>query len=575
MAINNLVHDRAAGDVRQESIRGFTMATLNNIEYKPSFLNNTAIDCNYRSPSSQINWSNNAIPIMSFNIRSMKTNFENFASEILTRFNQFKIIGLCETRLLDSTQNLYPLPNYSLFANNISNDKGGVGIFVHNTIGCNLVPNFCIRTNHLETIFIKCIVRKSVFMVGMIYRRPGTPMISFIEDMNNILHQIRSPCILMGDFNVNLLNESNDNSVKNVVDNLRAFSYIPCVTKPTRVQPNSISLIDHIWVNFDQQEYRTNIIFTGITDHFPISFEYNLPDLPNDKQQISYRKRGEFCDNQFKTAIESSNILDVLLMNDVNEAFSVFSDIVVKVYNESYPLVVKTISQHNLERPWLSSAIKVSIKNKNKLYKKYTKRPVTYGDLYRRYRNLLTKTINQAKNDYYKSKFNESNGNIKDTWKLINKIMGRNSKKSNSSTFKINGSLVDDPNTIADSFNNYYCTIGTKTANALPVTNNNFRDYLPNVQFADFNWVEITENDIKRIINKSKDSKPGPDEIPMFIYKKNIDLFSPIITHLCNISLRSGIFPSNLKTGIVIPIFKSKEKDNIINYRPICLEFFR
>ena len=64
---------------------------------------------------------------------------------------------------------------------------------------------------------------------------------------------------------------------------------------------------------------------------------------------------------------------------------------------------------------------------------------------------------------------------------------------------------------------------------------------------------------------------PGPDEIPMYIYKNNIDLFAPVITHLCNLSIRSGIFPSSLKTGIIIPIYKKNDYDDISNYRPICI----
>ena len=35
--------------------------------------------------------------------------------------------------------------------------------------------------------------------------------------------------------------------------------------------------------------------------------------------------------------------------------------------------------------------------------------------------------------------------------------------------------------------------------------------------------------------------------------------------------MRSGVFPSNMKTGIIIPIYKNKDRDSIINYRPISI----
>ena len=66
----------------------------------------------------------------------------------------------------------------------------------------------------------------------------------------------------MGDFNVNILNESIDNNVSNFVSDLREFAYRPIITKPTRVFNGSVSLLDHIWVNFEQQkEFETNIVF--------------------------------------------------------------------------------------------------------------------------------------------------------------------------------------------------------------------------------------------------------------------------------------------------------------------------
>ena len=43
------------------------------------------------------------------------------------------------------------------------------------------------------------------------------------------------------------------------------------------------------------------------------------------------------------------------------------------------------------------------------------------------------------------------------------------------------------------------------------------------------------------------------------------------ISVLVNISLRSGIFPDIYKIAKVVPIYKSKNKEDIGNYRPISL----
>ena len=57
----------------------------------------------------------------------------------------------------------------------------------------------------------------------------------------------------------------------------------------------------------------------------------------------------------------------------------------------------------------------------------------------------------------------------------------------------------------------------------------------------------------------------------MFVLKNNATFLAPIISHLCNKSLNAGIFPNVHKSGIVVPLYKNKERDDIKNYRPICL----
>ena len=43
------------------------------------------------------------------------------------------------------------------------------------------------------------------------------------------------------------------------------------------------------------------------------------------------------------------------------------------------------------------------------------------------------------------------------------------------------------------------------------------------------------------------------------------------LTHIINLSLKTGIFPDKLKIAKVIPIHKSSDTDQLKNYRPISL----
>jgi hypothetical protein len=69
---------------------------------------------------------------------------------------------------------------------------------------------------------------------------------------------------------------------------------------------------------------------------------------------------------------------------------------------------------------------------------------------------------------------------------------------------------------------------------------------------------------------KAKNSS-GYDRINSKILKVCTSLISHPLTHICNHSLLTVIFPNHLKVSIVRPLFKKGDKTNMSNYRPILL----
>ena len=60
-------------------------------------------------------------------------------------------------------------------------------------------------------------------------------------------------------------------------------------------------------------------------------------------------------------------------------------------------------------------------------------------------------------------------------------------------------------------------------------------------------------------------------EIPTFVYRKLATVLSHIIANFFNESISSGVFPDSIKVARVVPIFKSGDKSNVKNYRPISI----
>lgn len=99
---------------------------------------------------------------------------------------------------------------------------------------------------------------------------------------------------------------------------------------------------------------------------------------------------------------------------------------------------------------------------------------------------------------------------------------------------------------------------------------------LDEVPFSDCNdlliSLQIEECELANALSKLDDNiKSGPDEVPPYFIKRcKQSLFRPLI-QLFNKSLSCGIFPDQWKKSFIFPIFKSGDKHNVSNYRPIAI----
>ena len=57
--------------------------------------------------------------------------------------------------------------------------------------------------------------------------------------------------------------------------------------------------------------------------------------------------------------------------------------------------------------------------------------------------------------------------NLHKTWEIIRSVLPRKSTREPPLTPKVKDHITDDPNTIANKFNNYFCTIGSSLADTI------------------------------------------------------------------------------------------------------------
>ena len=145
------------------------------------------------------------------------------------------------------------------------------------------------------------------------------------------------------------------------------MNYFPLISRPTRFpeinQRGRPSLIDNIFTNCLPQ-VTSGILKFKISDHLPV-FAL-LSNLNNDKTKVKIKFRDFSINNKIKFRNELMKLdwTDILNENDVNPNTNKFLHSINTLYNSSFPIKTKMITQKSLQTPWITKGIIKSSKKK-------------------------------------------------------------------------------------------------------------------------------------------------------------------------------------------------------------------
>lgn len=133
--------------------------------------------------------------------------------------------------------------------------------------------------------------------------------------------------------------------------------------------------------------------------------------------------------------------------------------------------------------------------------------------------------------------------------------------------------ILNDTREIANAFNDYFINVGPSLANKIEskdIQRSAGDNIQPNLKSLFLRATD--EREIIEVVHKfqNKRSKDCFD-IDMELLKNIINYIATPLAYICNQSFLTGIFPSKMKIAKVIPIFKSNDSHQFINYRPISL----
>jgi hypothetical protein len=339
---------------------------------------------------------------------------------------------------------------------------GGVGLYLQDLLNLKYTvrPDLSASTKtSFESLFIQLTNKKiKNTIIGVIYRPPNTDLENFTNDMEKLLNIVlkeRRPCYLLGDFNIDLLKHDKHSPTQHFIDTLSSAGFYPLINKPARITTNTVTLIDNIFTNIHNTDTKTGIWTVDISDHLPVfAISPSNSEKCKSKKIISKQDFSQENINKFKRELRVYDWSFLNEFSDVEVMYNAFLNKFQSLYAQIFPIKSKIVSIAVNHRPWITPAIKKSIKKKNTLYRTYLKRRSTESlNLYKSYRNKLTTILRKAEKDFYLNKLQSVKDNLAKTWKLLNSIISRTTKKESVPEIICDGNTVTDTKIIANKFN--------------------------------------------------------------------------------------------------------------------------
>ena len=529
------------------------------------------------------------------NLDGFKSNFNEFQNQIINHNISFDFFCFCETNVRSDTCQKFEMLGYTseYFESIDGKSKGsGLAIIYKNNLNFKVDKTLKIRYRNFECFGGKLKTDIGTLTVIVLYRfNYDTEYDTLITQLSSLLERIsNSPCIILGDFNLNVLKHDESSVVRKYVDTFMCTGFVPLISKPTHHHGQTSTCIDQIWTNVVSEKVASGIINTSVSNHMPVyaiiptTAESALSCEDENDSTMVHNISAKNIEKFEAKLLELNNNPDVRCLEVDNRSnpekatqqFNYYYTALQNIYDDCFLEHTDFKSDRNFTRkPWVTLGMAKSSLTKNKLYRIKVRLRGKSGyenakNTFEKYRGTLRDINREAFANYFKARFEKCNGNLKKSWKILNEMRHKRRTSCFPNYIEINRQCITDRRIILTKFNEYFTNIA-KNLNESK-SPDEFKDYkkfmknrVENTIF--FDAIESNEiDDIIKKLNPNKSSDISPRILKLFR-----GIISPNLAILFNNCVYSGIFPDKLKIARVLPLFKSGDKCDIANYRPISL----
>ena len=489
------------------------------------------------------------------------------------------ILAINEAKLNDTiSDNEIYLPGFEIIRKDrLKNGRngGGVCLYIRSNLNYNIRSD--LEHDKLEMISIEIKNPNSrPFFVSTWYRPQRTPwpvpeLFQAFEEVVARIDALNIDYYLIGDINTNFLPKELVSEARTLLSILEVFGLHQLTTKPTRVTKNSKSLIDLCITNSPDRIVDSGVIPLGIGDHSLVYMCRKIHySAKNSKRVIVKRSYKNFKSENFINDLSKEAWEDINFLTDPNEMWDVWKDKFMNCLDKHAPQRKKRIG--NRRSPWINNELLRKMYKRDFLKKKAEKSgDQTIWEEFKCQRNLVNNSVKAAKREYFSRNIENSKGDLRKTWKLINELSSRQQKTTDIQEVKKGGQSITSASEIAEVFNTHFTNIGERLASEIPKVDKEPESFI-NPTDKTFSFKKIQEKEVFELINKlDKTKATGLDKIPCKILKLAANVVVPSLTLIFNQSIISGVFPREWQSARVTPIFKKGIKTDPENYRPISV----
>ena len=511
------------------------------------------------------------ITIELLNVQSLLPKLPDIVSELQQR--NADVICFTETNLKSSTPDrLISLPGYRVYRQDrmLGRKKagGGVAVYIRDTLQATRIATPTPSgQSHAESLWLSVkLNKKRATTIGCIYRPPSTSATQVNADFNDIEEQLQAVIAshpaqkigLTGDLNSDA--QTNPAAHRRLIELQERYGLSNVVHQATFYRGDAQSILDVVLLSRELCDLPIPPVCTVEPCHFVahhrrVVIHSSIPRVRPVPVYRTGRNWRAFDEQAFLTDVHGTDWHTVVRRGDsCEEQWDSFADVMTSLIDIHAP--IRRFKVHNPTPPPVSQETLDLMRQRREALRDAD------TDAYQRLNSKTKRAIRKDRRDDITERVRSAPAS--GLFKQLKSVIAPK-----------RGPSVTPVNLTASNLNDYFCSIGRSTRDAVMAEFESsgrqpLNVRLPRVHTGALNIIPVTLNQLHSVILSlpSKDSCV-PGDVPIKILKLCFHHIGRHLLRIINTSIVSESVPASWKCAVVIPLHKKGDPAQASNFRPI------